>query len=659
VDFSPTAGGWETQGHHGTWNLRTLMAPKEVGVRIFGAETNEFAVTLEGVVAHIRRETAVPTIRHVRVAASRVPRYGLFEVAFDLPDRYPDPFDSDEVLATLEVTPPGGKPVAVDAFYGQDYYREVDAAGEDAYPQGPPHWRARFTPVVEGEHEYRLRVRDRLGTAEWGPARFTVTPSDRRGFVRVARCDPRFFEFDNGEPFFPIGHNVRSPFDERHDRNFPWLRRFPEGSAAYLRYFREMEKHGETLAEIWSAAWSLGLEWSPKWPGYHGIGQFNLRNAWELDLTLAEAERRGIYLNLVVHNHGKFGSKNDKEWEFNPFNIQNGGYLVLPDEYFTDPRALRAFRKLMRYMIARWGYSPHILAWELWSELNLTGSSDDFYRRPEVVDWHRLMGRYIERTDPNRHLVSTHYSGDYNTQNTEIVILPEMGLAPVDAYHRQRDPLYIVEMIAATAQYNNRFGKPVLITEFGGSSMAQDVWHLRDTLHAALWSSTCIPVGATPLFWWWHVVEEENFYPMFAAVSRFMKDVDRRGPDFLPFFAASAPPPGDPGAPLLLNDPAGPPGRLAVRCMKNRERAIGWIYHVTQFECLDPAGDPTTTDLALQLGDWLLGEYEVEFWNTETGEPVLRETRRLPAGGRFSLPVPAFSRDIAFKVRRMGAPAAR
>lgn len=652
IDLLPSAPGWEPRGHHGTWHLRALMEPREVGVRVFAPGTYEGTCAVSRVYGYPRAPGSAPFIRHVEVNATRIPRYGKFEVTFQLPDRYPDPFDSDEISVTARIRTPDDRTVIIDGYFGRSYYREVAATGDHISPQGPPFWRVRYSPIVPGRHEYTIKARDEFGETDWGPGTFHAGPSELPGFVRVSRTDPRYFEFDSRAPFFPIGHNIRSPFDVRHDKQFPWLQRWPEGSAAYLRYFRDMEKHGETLTEIWTAAWSLGLEWSPKWRGYHGIGQYNMKNAWELDRVLDEAERRGIYINLVVHNHGKFGTRSDREWEYNPFNTQNGGYLRTPQEYFTDPRALKAFRQLMRYMIARWGYSTHILAWELWSELNLTGDGGNFYRRPEVVDWHRLMGRAVKRMDPNRHLISTHYSGDYNVQNLEIVTLPEMDLAPVDAYHSSTDPLQIVSLMARTAIFNNRFAKPVLITEFGGSSRAQDIRHLDDALHAALWASPCVPLGATPMFWWWQVVEEEDFYPKFAAIRRFTEDEDFRGPDMKMCSGLYVPPSPDAhsnNVRLLLEGKA--PTGVAVICLRNNERAYGWIHHTARFEEIDPEGTATMTNLVVSLGGMSAGRYRAEFWNTKVGVPVSK-ARLAASDGELKATSPPFARDIAFKIKK-------
>ena len=640
VDLSPASTKWEPRGHHAVWDARALMEPREFGIRIFLDAAGSITGKLSNVSAtRMPVDSTPPTIRDVRPAAQQVTCYEKFEVTFDLPDRYTNPFDPDEVMVTAIIETPNGKTVTIDGFNTRDFYRTVQPTGEETIPQGPPHWKIRYAPLLSGTHRYTLHVRDTRGTATWGPGVFTARPPVLPGYVRVSRADPRYFEFDNGDSFFPIGHNIRSPSDERFNTSFPWVKRWVEGTTAYSRYFSAMRENGENMAEIWMAAWSLGLEWSPQWAGYHGIGQYNLMHAWELDRVIEEADRNGIYLNLVIHNHGKFSGFMDSEWETNPFNKKIGGYLNLPEDYFTDSRARKSFRNLMRYTIARWGYSTRIFAWELWSELNLTGTSRAFYNTPDCLNWHRFATTAIGELDPNAHLITTHYCSDFNSQNLEINALPGLTHASVDAYHNQPRVLQIVNLIQGTAQCNNPCNKPVMITEFGGASSAQGLVHLENSLHAALWASTSVPIAGTPLFWWWGLIEEENFYPEFLAVSRFMKGEDRRDKTLLP-------------CTLTLSPPDKPDVNVPALSLKNATRALGWIYDVPAFETTDQETHSTVSNLVLRLDGMSNDLYQVEFWGTSGG--ILSERHGVEAKKNvLSTIVPAFSRDIAFKVRKL------
>lgn len=637
IDLSSDLPRWKPRGHQANWQLRALAEPQEIGLRVFaekGLATRPQLVRSRGVP---RADASAPRVRHVMVNTNSVRCYEKFELTFELPDRYRNPFDPKVVDVRAEVTTPSGRHVPVTGFYARRCYRIVDEARERILPRGSPYWCVRYAPTEEGEHRYRILVRDKFGKTTWGPGTFTASPARRPGFVRVSAKDPRYFEFDNDSMFFPIGHNLRSPNDSRMNQQFPWRRRWADGAAAYHRYFEAMGRNGENFVEIWSAAWSLGLEWTPRQAGYHGVGQYNQLHAWQMDRVLEDAERHGIHINYVVHNHGKFSAFSDPEWVFNPFNTANGGYLANPLVFFTDERAKRDFLNLMRYTIARWGYSTSIFAWELWSELSLVGNkhADHAHNRSDVVQWHQDMGHAIKTLDPNDHMISTHYHGDYKIQSKAIIALPEMDLCPVDGYHSSADPLYIVELMRLTAVYNNAFNKPVLITEFGGSHVAQGLKHLDDTLHAAVWASMCIPMGGTPLFWWWGLIEEENLYPRYGALSRFMQGEDLR----------------DPGLKMVNASLTGPHATgLGVRCLKSADRAYGWIHATKDFSTRDPQAKPDLEGVQLGLPGMAPRTYTIEFWDTLHGR-VVHKGEAQATTAALTIPVPTFARDLAFKLK--------
>ena len=639
VNLAADATGWEPGEHHGNWHYRVLADPREFGVRVFG-ETAWTGACVVAQAVGVRRvpDTALPFIRNVKASRDALPCFEKFELNFTLPDRYVDPFDTNAVNVTARFRGPDGRVADVNGFYLRDFYREIKETGERIVPQGPPHWCVRFAPPVPGHYEYTLHVRDACGEASWGPGAFDAGPAESHGFVRVSKKDPRFFEFDDGTPFFPIGHNIRSPFDDRMDGLFPWKQRWREGSSSYVRYFEQMQKHGETIVEVWFASWSFALEWTRRWNGYHGVGQYNLTHAWELDQVLEEARARGLSVNLVIRNHGQFSTWSDAEWADNPYNVDNGGYLERPDDYFTDPRAAADHLKLMRYITARWGYSRNVFAWELWSELDLTGSSGAHYKSPAVTAWHKSMSTAMKTLDPNRHMVTTHTCQDYSHHYAPIVELPEIDFIAGDAYHGKAEALWIVDLLRQTAQFGNPFGKPFLVTEFGGSPFATGIKHLEDALHAGLWSSPGIALGGSPMFWWWGLIEEEDFYPQFLAFSRFMAGEDRRDPQLqmiVPELAAGG-----------VKTEA-----FAATCLRSPTRALGWVYRTADFARTDPLTAPAVSNVVMTIPGVSGGTFRVEFWDTLKGTPVGTKTVTA-AQGELAIPVTPFVRDTAFKVNK-------
>ncbi len=666
VDVSPYAEGWTPKGHHGVWNRRSLMEPEEVGFRLFssGAYTGTCEVVSAEIVLDAPEnggERSAPRVSRVRALENIVPVDGLYELLFDLSDRYTNPFDSREIAVDATVTTPSGAEESVPCFYYQDYYRRLDETGEIIEPQGRPGWRLRYSPAEPGEHTVALTAADAAGTSRWERIAFTAVPAPENGLhpVHVAKGCTNMFEKSDGTPFYPIGFNIRSPFDTRMDKRYPDRFRHPEGTLIYDRYFRNMEASGLSFAEIWSSSWCMGLEWTPRshtgapgteeeWtknrPGYHGMGQYNLIHAWERDQVFFSAARHGIYLNLVLNNHGRLSVFSDPEWRDNPYNTANGGFLEDPIDWFSDERSCRMYEDQLRYEIARYGAFANLFAWEFWSELDLSGGVRGMNPRAHfdgrVVGWHRRMSEFLDRHDLRHHLISTHFSGNYRNNSPPLCSMPGITHCCFDAYHGGWNSLQLFELLTGSGEQSVVFGKPVLVTEFGGSWAGSDLVSLKSQLQVGLWASPAVGLAGSPMFWWWHIVEEADFFPVYAAFSRFMKGVDPRLP-------------GRKVTSLVLPKPescTNDVGRVVGSLNLSAAGGFGWFgAEGDKFMLVDAAGPKVHTGYTLDLETPVeRGILRAEFWDTELGQPVEKIDFRVKKG-KTELRIPPFARDIALK----------
>ncbi len=186
-----------------------------------------------------------------------------FRVEWDRAFR--NPFDPDEVEMDLEVTTPSGATRLVPCFYFQPCdYRLVDRGGrktEWIYPVGTAGWRVRFAPDEPGRYQARVRVKTADRREQSEPVTFASAAGPDKGWVRLSRSDPRFLEFNDGTPFFPLGHNVAFI-----------------GESQYLdteraaQVFRKMATNGANFARVWVCAedWGLAIEarksaWGRSW----------------------------------------------------------------------------------------------------------------------------------------------------------------------------------------------------------------------------------------------------------------------------------------------------------------------------------------------------------------------------------------------------------
>ena len=202
----------------------------------------------------------------LRAATNAVGAFGKIEFAINGVTNCADPFDPAEVDLRIEFTTPAGKQVIVPAFFAQEYERRTGEGGAPrdwAYPIGRGAWKARFAPIVAGQYRAVAMLKDCSGESRSTPLSFTCVPSSARGFIRVARQDPRFFEFDNGEPFFAIGQNLAFIGEQQYVT-----------MAKAEEIFTKLAENGANYLRVWTCAddWALAIEapksaWRRSWSG--------------------------------------------------------------------------------------------------------------------------------------------------------------------------------------------------------------------------------------------------------------------------------------------------------------------------------------------------------------------------------------------------------
>lgn len=165
------------------------------------------------------------------------------------------------------------------------------------------------------------------------------------------------FETSDGHPLRLIGENV------------DWITT-GLGTYQYDSWFPHMAAAGENYARLMMTPWSFGMETTT-----NTLTNYPLGPAWQLDYVVQQAEQLGLYFLLCLNIHLMLQPVpdywgNDNCWQTNPYNAANGGPCVNQDAYFTNSAARTTFQEALRYVIARYGYSPRLVAWQLWSEID-------------------------------------------------------------------------------------------------------------------------------------------------------------------------------------------------------------------------------------------------------------------------------------------------
>lgn len=387
--------------------------------------------------------------------------------------------------------------------------------------------------------------------------------------------------------------------------------------------------------------------------------------AHALDEIVAQAERNGVYLKLVVME------KNDKIF----LKMSDDGGWAAEDNvdgFYGTGRTVNQTRWLQqawwRYLQARWGYSSSIHSWEL------TNEGDPFLERHyQMTDefgkfMHcRVFGVEIGTGDgqrctlghPNSHLVTTsfwHSVPDRAFWANRAY--PNVDYADVHAYvsTTYAPAAARQDMSADSAEYHlwhsrdlagRKIGKPVMRGEAGldvPGDQSESVLGLdRDTqgvwLHNYLWAS--LDSGGLYEIYWWTTHIWTNVYdhrPAYRAVSRFLADVPLNAGGYV--------------------DWAGTVSNSALRVVGQKHADSGrmhlWVQnrHHTWKDSVDGKQPPALSGDIVVPGFRPNASYVLERWDTYAPdaapieEPVVADPE-----GRLRLRVSELVTDFALKVR--------
>ena len=665
---------WQPIGHRATWHDLTAVQLREWGV-VFESKTKPAVQpSIQVVSAEILPAAAAdPKVKILGIFPARHQVGERIDFICEVEGWQGCPFDPASISLQAEIVRPDGAAQTVRGFYFQDFVR-LPSGGEDGLlPSGSPSFMIRYMPTLPGSYSFQPIIR--VGTRELRLPKATlkVEPAAKtaakpfHGFVHVDPQDKRFFSWDDGSFFHGVMMNFRSPTDARYDDIARYNNWKDEGLEAYERLFPKYKKAGINVVEIWMCSWWLELEWTQEMPGCHGIGWFNQWRAWKLDRIMEWAAQNDIHVILVLHNHGQFGTQFDNEWIRNPYNSRNGGWIDDAESFFSDAKAMEAQRRFFEYVNARWGWSPNLLSWKLFTEIDLTGKSLTFYNDPSVKTWLAKAATILKQEDVNKHPITIHWMLDYRRINAAIASLPEMDFITMDAYYMgagdtsQRG----VDMLRGAEEMAKLYKKPAGVTEFGGSPYGSDYPVLQAEFSLGPWIGFFGAHPFTPGFWWFPLVEEKNLYPRLTGFVNFAKGEDLRGMVNQTCLAG-----GDGVEICLLRklDAAGASQRLLM-----------WGFDSVYFYNSHTGRSPREIkDYKAPIGGLLPGAYKVDFWDAETGKIISSnnlDIRISPDGQRpmvsldgkdipqktqtivsgmpiIDLPIPPFKRDFALKMTR-------
>ncbi len=432
------------------------------------------------------------------------------------PDTYTDPFNSADIELIGIFQAPDGNQQVVTGFWMQPY----DA---DLQPDGDAGWYVRFTPQQVGNWTYTLQVRDNGALAEIQDGTFSVAPSDRHGFIRIG-ANERYFRYPNGETYFPVGHNLKWSWDGA------------GGLDTYLDWLRDLNTSGGNYARLFiDVPWFIQLDWSGP-PGDYRQSQ---QAAAQLDIILDTAEEYDIALQLVLLWHQSLEIYNGPpvlipevparpnttlDWDNHPYNIVNGGPLSGPGVFLYNEQAESLLQKRLHYIVARWGYSPQIFAWELIDQIDRVNNYD-----PGIAgDWLQQNIGYLRRIDTHGHLITA------GSENYDPVIAENPYVDFTTTQFYQLRPIetvgdQVTSVVNLLRQQLAVNPIPVLLTDYSLNPWYEPTAddpqgiHFQNTLWASALSGAA---GGAMSDWWDTYIIPQDLSRYYAPLSAFAAGID-------------------------------------------------------------------------------------------------------------------------------------
>ncbi|HEY9489574.1 MAG TPA: cellulase family glycosylhydrolase [Chryseosolibacter sp.] len=432
-------------------------------------------------------------IQDQKLLTKVVKQYEKAEFRFTIGETFNNPYDQREIALNLLLKSPSGDSVFLPCYFERN-------EGTKSM------WIARFAPREHGKYMYYFElIKDRKNRKISAVKTFTTEASEQDGFLHIH--DLWTLRFDSGRPFRGIGENIG------------WeARSFSDPKWNYDYLLPTLSNNGANFFRSWMAPNNFPLEWKKvkSTKRYTDTdAYFNQGGVKRLDEVLDLADSLGLYIMLTFDSHNTLITGN--QWEIHNYNVVNGGPAKNPEEFFTLEESREKYKNRLRYIVARWGYSTRIGAWEFFNEIdNAAFNKKDsiIISHEAITSWHKEMASYLKTIDPYDHIVTSSVS---HREIKGLFSLDELDLNQMHIYKRTD------KIPAGIKRYTEAHKKPFSWGEFGYEwDWNKDFNTMGEEFDfdykRGLWYGMFSPTPILPMTWWWEFFDERGMTSYFRSV---------------------------------------------------------------------------------------------------------------------------------------------
>jgi hypothetical protein len=394
----------------------------------------------------------------------------------------------------------------------------------------------------------------------------------------------------------------------------------------YNTFLNWMKTGGSKFARIQLD--SLGM-------GYTSSGSVDENWATQWDMVFDKAETDGIYILPVFSGWFDWNTGTGySTWKSNPLNQANGGPVASPAELFQKDSANQTmWLQWMQTLVKRWQGRRNILAWEIFSEVNLASGGTE----STGIAFINLAASVIRASDLEHRPITASLADDGRWPN--FYRAAEIDFINIHPYppDSQLDRCVVTGVRQFLATYN----KPVLIGESDlvDPNKNPDADKALIGVRHAIWAGLVSgAMNGRGLYWVdsFAIYFQELGYPFLQKfadadlpASKFVRGVDFSG--FKPLASTSS-------------------SEVWGAAIGNETMVLGW-YRDASSEPPDWNLRPVISKQTVTITvPGTATSWQIDFYNTKNGTDIVNSTMVTRNGGKVTITLPDFTDDIAFKM---------
>lgn len=466
----------------------------------------------------------------------------------------------------------------------------------------------------------------------------------------------RYFETFDGEPFLFIGPNDSLDWPGL----FGLFERCDVATAD--AYLQSMAGSGVTVLRL-----MLDYAQNPRLHFENPVGTFVPEMVQMWDDLFARCQALGLRVLLAPFDTFWF----DRRWDANPYNAANGGPLARWENWLDNPAAIAAMIRRFEFVIARWGGSGVIAAWDLFNEIGdmwggggaaghvaLFERVSAAIRRAEQKHWGFTRPQTISRFGPDPFnegydallfrapyldFATTHVYQKGTIDNPRDTVLPALDMG--------RWVRYALSHVAPGRPYTDSEHGPIHLHNDNGGAFLPEAFD-DEYERYLMWAHLASGGAGSGMRWparHPHLVTAgmKRAYASMAGFARLM--------DWRHFSPADA----RPDVALGSSGPAAPEETHVFGCRDDAQAVLWLLRGLPQqgHQGVLPAGRAALAGRTLALRGLRPGAYRATFWDTLSGACSGDWTGATndAASGALVVPLPPFVNDLALAVRPAAA----